>query len=924
MRRFCLFGILLVITLCHTREADAQAGKLISGHFDRYPFPSFVRDIEAGSPYHFYYDPAELDSFRVTAIADQLSLSQLLELLFKNSLIHYAIDTTGRVFITSRFIISTGLPAGFFAASQTAGIDTGKAFSGEEELPAKEKLKVSPENKLYEIGTRGPKSGQGSATLAGYVRDSKSGEAIIGASVYVDTPAIGVVTDQYGYYSINLPRGRHVLKISSAGMKDTRRQIIVYSDGKLPIELQEYVASLKAVIVSAEKTSNTKSLQMGISRLNIKTIKQVPVVFGEADILKVVLTLPGVTSVGEGGNGFNVRGGATDQNLILFSDATIYNPSHLFGFFSAFNPDVVKGIELYKSAIPEKYGGRLSSVLDVTGRDGNSRKWSGNAGIGPLTSKITLEGPLKKETTSIIAGFRTTYSDWLLKKIPDDAYKNSRAGFYDANLHISHTINEKNSVYLTGYLSADRFNLANDTTYKYSNRNANIKWKHNFSNKLYGIFTGGFDRYDYSVASRLNEINSFKLAFDINQSYFRADFSYSPNYRHTISFGLNTIYYKLHPGSYNAIDSQSLVVQNTVPAEQALESALYLGDRFAITPKLSLNAGVRFSVYNYLGAHDEYNYVPGLPRDVKTIRDTSHYTAGKLINTYMAPEIRLALRYQLSDSMSVKLSFNTMQQYIHMLSNTVAVSPTDTWKLSDPHIKPQQGAQLSLGLYRNFQSNKIETSLEVYYKQMVHFLDYKSGAQLVLNHHIETDVINTRGKAYGIELLIKKNEGRINGWLSYTWSRTFLQQDDPIAGQVINQGKYYPASFDKPHNINLIGNYRFSHRYSMSLNVVYSTGRPITLPIAVFRLDGVYSLLYSDRNQYRVPDYFRTDLSFMIEGNHKIKQRLHNSWSFGVYNLTSRQNPYSVYFVQENGKIKGYKLSIFGTAIPFVTYNIKF
>lgn len=886
-------------------------------------FTELVRVVEGASRFHFYFDTAETDSLSVTIKATRASLPQLLDQAFQQTLFHYAIDAGNRVFITKKFTISTALPVNFFNPRKELAVPDEKSEAAMA-LPAKDRLKVAADNKLFEIGTKTGKDSKASATLAGYVRDSKTGEGIIGASVYLDSPSIGVNTDQFGYYSLTLTRGRHTLSISSVGMKDARRQVMVYSDGKLDIELQEYISSLKTVIVSAERRSNTRSLQMGVSKLNIKLIKQVPVVFGEADILKVVLALPGVTSTGEASNGFNVRGGAADQNLILFNDATIYNPSHLFGFFSAFNPDVVKGIELYKSAIPEKYGGRLSSVLDVSLQDGNKKEWTGAAGIGPLTGKFTVQGPLIKDKTAVIAGVRTTYSNWLLNTVPSDAYKNSRANFNDINLRISHIINEKNTVYLTGYTSNDKFNLNNDTTYKYGNRNANIKWKHIFSNKLYAVFTAGVDNYRYGISSTANKVNAFKLGFAIKQDYFRADFSYSPNYRHTISYGLNTILYKLHPGSFTPANQQSLVTPNVLPAEQGLESALYLGDQYAISSRLSVNAGLRYSVFNYFGPRQVNNYAEGLPRDTATIVSTSSYASGKIIKTYHAPEIRIAFRYALSDSTSVKLSFNTLQQYIHSLSNTVNVSPTDIWKLSDPHIQPQQGKQISLGLYKNFRANTIETSLEVYYKQTRHFLDYKSGAQLLLNKHIETDVINTRGKAYGVELLIKKNSGKVNGWLSYSFSRTFLQVDDAIAGQTINKGNYYPASFDKPHSVNFIGNYRFSHRYSMSLNVVYSTGRPITLPIGIFTLGGASSLLYSDRNQYRVPDYFRTDFSVNLEGNHKVKQRFHNSWSFGVYNLTARQNAYSVYFVQENGKINGYQLSIFGTAIPFVTYNIKF
>lgn len=889
------------------------------------PFRELVKIIETGSSYHFFFDAGETDSLSLSFSATRATLPQVLDQVFQKTLFHYAIDGNKRVFITKKFSVTTVLPPGFFNP-QKAGMENPVATEpGADELP-KQKLKAVAvaENKVFEIGTRGGRDNKNTATLAGYVKDIKTGEAIIGASVYLDTPAVGVNTDQFGYYSLSLSKGPHVLTISSAGMKDAKRQVVIHSDGKLDVELQEFIGTLKTVIVSAERRSNTRSLQMGVSKLNIKLIKQVPVVFGEADILKVVLALPGVTSTGEASNGFNVRGGSTDQNLILFNDATIYNPSHLFGFFSAFNPDVVKGIELYKSAIPEKYGGRLSSVLDVSLQDGNKKEWTGAAGIGPLTGKFTIQGPIKKEKTSLIAGGRTTYSNWLLNTVPSDAYKDSRANFYDANLRITHIINEKNTVFLTGYLSNDKFNLNNDTTYKYGNSNANIKWKHIFNNKSYAVFTAGLDHYKYNINSSGNKVNAFKLGFDISQDYFRADFNYAPNYKHSISYGLNTIFYKLHPGSYTPQGNESLVKPDVLQSEQALESAIYLGDQYAITPKLSVNAGIRYVMYNYMGPHDVNSYAAGLPRDTSTITGKTSYSSGKFIKTYQAPEFRLAFRYALNDSTSIKLSFNTLQQYIHSLSNTVNVSPTDIWKLSDPHIQPQQGKQVSLGLYKNFKSNTIETSLEVYYKQTNHFLDYKSGAKLLLNSHIETDVISTRGKAYGVELMIKKNSGKINGWLSYAFSRTFLQVDDPLAGQTINRGEYYPASFDKPHNLNFIGNYRISHRYSISLNVIYSTGRPITLPIGVFTLGGSNSLLYSDRNQYRVPDYFRSDLSVNIDGNHRVKQRFHNSWSFGVYNLTARQNAYSVYFVQENGYIKGYQLSIFGTAIPFVTYNIKF
>jgi hypothetical protein len=478
-------------------------------------------------------------------------------------------------------------------------------------------------------------------------------------------------------------------------------------------------------------------------------------------------------------------------------------------------------------------------------------------------------------------------------------------------------------LFLTGYLSHDSFRLNSDTLYKYGNKNLAVKWKHIFNNRFYGTISGGIDQYNYSISSDKYPLRAYSLNYDINQKHFRTEFTFNPNNQHNVNFGVQSIYYKIHPGALLPNDALSLVATDNVPAEQALESAFYIGDRFTITPDFSIDGGIRLSLFNYLGPHNVYQYIPGQPRMATSITDTISYGSGKNIKSYIGPEIRLAMRYSLSNNASLKFSYNTLRQYIHTLSNNTSISPTDIWKLSDPNIAPQKGYQVSVGFYKNFPNN-IETSVEVYYKQIYHYLDYKSGAELIMNKHIETEVINTRGIAYGAEFMVKKTEGKLNGWISYTYSKTKLQIDDPIAGENINRGDFYPASFDKPHNVNLIGNYRFSHRISVSLNTVYSTGRPITLPIAIFNLAGAQRVLYSDRNQYRIPDYFRADISINIEGNHKIKKLAHSSWSLGIYNLMARQNPYSVYFQQESGIIKGYQLSIFGTAIPFVTYNFKF
>ena len=920
MKKIYLLGLCL-LAFFQLANAQDKAEKLISVDFHAAKIQQFVDDLQAKTGYHFYYEQAQFDSLKVTVTATDRTLPAILFMVFDKTEYHFAIADQN-VFLTKAREMRPNLAAGFFAPAATTSPAAPATIVDYSEEKTAKVAEATTENKLYEIGLRTTNM-NGTANLAGYVKNAKSGEGIIGASVYNPDTKIGIATDQFGYFSLTLPKGRQTLVIKGLGMKDTRRKIVLYADGKLNIEMQEQVTSLKEVKISAEKVANVRSVEMGVNKLDIKSIKQIPTAFGEADVLRVVLTLPGVQSVGEATTGFNVRGGSADQNLILLNDATIYNPSHFFGFFSAFNPDIVKSIELYKSTIPEKFGGRLSSVLDVSDREGNKKKFTGTAGIGLLTSRLNIEGPLIKDKTSFIFGARTTYSDWLLKLLPD-AYKHSSASFYDGNFDITHQIDDKNSLYLTTYLSQDKFRLNSDTAYGYSNKNANIKWKHSYNNKLYSVFMTGIDDYQYDVSSTANPVNAYKLNFSVRQYDFKTDFNYYLNPKNTINFGLSSIYYKLNPGDNEPNGEKSLVAPDQVPLEQALESALYLGDKYDITPKLSISAGIRYSLYAYLGPQTVDHYAPNLPKEAVNITDSTSYGKNKVINTYQGPEIRLSARYQVGDNTSIKASYNTLRQYIHLLSNTTAISPTDTYKLSDPNIKPQFGRQASLGLYHNNNSNTIEMSVEGYYKWIADYLDYKSGATLILNHHIEQDVLETQGKAYGIEFLVKKTAGKLNGWLSYTYSRTFLRQDDPNAGELINGGAYYPANYDKPHAFNFNGNYKFSQRFSISLDVTYSTGRPITYPITEYYLGGGVRVLYSDRNSYRIPDYFRTDISMNIDGNHKVHQKTHNSWNIGVYNLTGRANAYSTFFSEQGGVINGYKLSIFARPIPFINYNIRF
>jgi len=683
---------------------------------------------------------------------------------------------------------------------------------------------------------------------------------------------------------------------------------------------------LDEVTVVAQRTDNVKSIQLGTEKLQIPKIKNIPTAFGEVDILRVIQSLPGVKTVGEASTGYNVRGGATDQNLILLNNGTIYNPNHLFGLFTAFNSDMVKEVELYKSSIPAQYGGRISSVLDVTGKEASKEKFNGSAGLGLVTSKLNLEIPVIKDRTSVLLSGRTTYSDWILKQLPEKSgYNKGTAGFYDLGTVISHQVDAKNALNVYGYYSRDRFEFNENQKYAYNNLNASAKWKHLYNEKLMGNFAAGYDHYGYENTDSTNELAAYKLSFKIDQFFAKANFIYDLHF-HQINFGLKSMLYDVSPGNYEPFGTNSIVKLNKLQKENALESALYAEDQWDITHKLSLTAGIHFSIFNALGARTYYKYDPDMLPYESTIIDTLHASAGQVFKTYMGPEFRLAARYILADNFSVKAGFNTMRQYIHKLSNTVIMSPTDTWKLSDANIRPQKGWQAATGLYYNTPGKNWLCSMEVYYKKMSDYLDYRSGAQILMNHHIETDAISTEGYAYGVEWSLKKEVGKLNGWASYTYSRTFLRQSDKLIIRPVNNGNWYPTDYDKPHDFKLNGNYKFTQRYSCSLNIDYSTGRPTTIPAGKYYDPTLNTIqvFYSDRNSHRIPDYFRMDLSFNIEPSHKLTLLTHSSISFGVYNLTGRQNVYSIYYVSENGQVKGYKLSIFGVPIPFITYNIRF
>ena len=892
----------------------------ITTNFHGQAFPAFVSQVEKNYPLRFFFVDSWVDSLRVVQARSPILLQSLLESTLAGTDLYHHIDAAGNVILTP-YPLQAQLPVYSAIPPPVASMPPGQNAYGPAGTGASASANAAA---VIEIGNKNAESSE-RTTLSGTLLNRQNTEALIGASVFVEAIQAGVVTDNYGFYSLTLPRGLHVLTFRSYGMEEQKISVQLYGSGKLDVEMEYAIRQLDEVLIEAERDQNVSAAQMGMSRLDIAALKSMPAFMGEIDVIKSALLLPGVQSVGEGASGFNVRGGGADQNLILINQAPVFNPSHVFGFFSVFNPDLVKSFDLYKSGIPAHYGGRISSVLDIATKDGNKNKLSGSGGISPVTGRMMLEGPLLGKEHSFVVGARSTYSDWILNRMTVPELRNSSGGFYDLNAKVNFKLGENDRLDISSYYSRDRFRFNGDTTYAYANLNGSLSWKHLFNDRLYGVFSAIMSQYRFQVRDDARDnLSSFRLNYAIDYKEAKADFTYIPEPRHQLKAGSSQVFYGMQPGEMQARGDQSVVIPQTLERENAWEGSFYFSEEYDVSNRLKIYAGLRYSYYAFFGPKTVYEYAPNQPREEIYIIDSTRYGPGEAIRFYHGPEWRFSSRLRINEKSAVKFSITRMRQYLHMLSNTTSIAPTDTWKLSDYHIRPQVGDQVSLGLYHNLRQNSIETSVEVYYKWLQNLLEFKSGADLLLNPFVETDIINARGRAYGVEFLIRKERGKLNGWISYTLSRTGVQVDGKFPEERINFGEYYPANYDQPHNLSLVGNYKFNRRFSFSSNFTYNTGRPITYPVGQYQFGGANRLYYSLRNQYRIPDYYRWDISVNIEGNHRVKKLAHGSWSFSIFNVLGRNNAYSIYFVGDGSGIQGYKLSIFGQAIITLTYNFRF
>lgn len=770
--------------------------------------------------------------------------------------------------------------------------------------------------------------------LSGRVVDAQSGDPLVGAVISVDFKKSGSTTDATGNYKLSLPVGEYVVKVSNVGYNPFRTKIYVKGDMVLNVELNDVTKQLEEVIVSA--SSSKKDIQtpsLGVTVLSLKGIKKLPTMMGEVDVIRSLQSLPGVSSVGEGANGLNIRGSNVDQNLIYIDDTPIFNPTHMFGLFSVFASDAIRDLELYKGGIPARFGGRTASVLDIKMIEPNTDKFKMQGGIGLVSNRVMAEIPVIKEKLSVLVAGRLSANDFLFKSVAPVNLKNIRANFSDIATKIYFRPNTKNTISLSTYLSHDYYRVdslfsienvvAKQTSFDYGHKNASIHWNHFFSTKLNMLVSAALSNYSTKTYAP-DSVNTIDLNSSILYRNGSISFDYQPVEKHKLNFGVTVTRYDIKPGTLNdGIVSRVATVK--LADEQSMEAAVYLDDEWKMNEKLTIQAGIRYTKYWRIGAGTVNTYAPGLMPSLNTIVSKKTYEDGEVMTSYGGFEPRLTLKYSLAENTTMKLGYNRQQQFFQLLSNNTTPLPTSRWKTADAFIKPQQSDFASIGFFKTFNENVYEVSLESYYRNVRNTLDFVSGANLQLNPNIETQLITGKSKAYGFELMLQKKKGENSGWISYTYARAFNQMiGDFPAIQAINGGNWFATNYDKPHSFNVMWNIQPTTHHSFSFTFAYNTGRPFSSPSGSYEIAGRKYPVFAERNNDRVRDYHRLDFSWTINNPSMKHRRWEGSWVFTVYNLYGRQNPYSVFFKSTKNGLKAYELSVFASPFVSMTYNFKF
>lgn len=752
-------------------------------------------------------------------------------------------------------------------------------------------------------------------TISGTITDAQNGEVLIGATVYAPKVNMGTTANEYGFYSLTLPEGSYTIEFSYLGYKMQSANLDLKQDRRLNIKLEESSNMLDEVVISGEgRNANVSRIEMSVQKLSAKTIKNIPAMMGEADVIKAIQMLPGVQSVSEGSSSFSVRGGGHDQNLILLDEAPVYSASHLMGFFSVFNNDVIRDVQLYKGDIPAVYGGRLSSLMDVRTKDGNNQRISGTGGIGTIASRLTLEGPIFTDKLTFVVAGRRTYADIFLPLAKDETVKDSKLYFYDLNAKVNYKINDNNRVYVAAYLGRDKFGhelMGMD----FGNKTLTARWNHIFTPQLFSNFTFIASHYDYYMGTTLSETIAQDWKSELKDFGLKADMSYHINPDNSLRFGYNFTHHTFYPGKGGGIGENTAIEKFEIPQKYAMDHAAYISHEVKLFEKLSIRYGLRYTAFQNIG-NGEYDY---LLNSNYQITDSTQYTKGEVYNNQSEFEPRVALNYMFNDLHSVKASYSRTAQFIQLASNSAAGSPFDLWFQSSRNIKPQVSDQVAIGYFRNFNDNMFETSVELYYKDMKNVIDFKDHAELLGKANLETELRFGVGYAYGAEFMIRKNTGDLTGWVSYTYSRSFRKIDE------VNDGDWFRSPYDRPHSISVVMNYELSKRWSFGVNWVYATGVPVTFPTGKFEVEGTYIPIYSKRNEYRYPDYHRMDISATWKLS-KPNKKFQHELNISVYNAYGRKNPWTITFRQqeENPNVTYSEMTYLFSVVPSITWNFNF
>ncbi len=770
-------------------------------------------------------------------------------------------------------------------------------------------------------------------TISGRVKDASNGETLLGATILVEGGG-GAITNEYGFYSITLDAGTYTVTYKYLGYSDIEETVVLNENKTLNIELGEKANEIGTAVVSAKALEKrVENKKISVVKLETAKIKEIPVIFGEVDILKTITLLPGIQSAGEGNSGFNVRGGSQDQNLILLDEATVYNASHLLGFFSVFNGDAVKDLEVYKGGIPAKYGGRLSSIVDIKMRDGNAKKFAAIGGIGTISSRLTLEGPIVKDKSSFMIAGRRSYADLFLPLAPDESIQNSKLFFYDLNLKANYEISDKDRIYVSGYFGRDVLGLSELFAINWGNATATLRWNHLVNEKMFVNTSLVYSDFNYGVDINFAENASFGLDQAINDIYIKSDWTNFLSQNSKLNFGGQLIYHRFNPGLFAANNEESAVVfqETQIEKRKALESGWYIDHEYKHSTRLNFRYGLRLSTFSNIGG-TEYAYTKNRETNepISELTDTTVYGADELYNTYAGLEPRASISYNLTNSMALKGSYNRTFQYVQQATNTSSSFPTDQWFSVNKNIKPQRADQVAFGLFKNFDSG-LETSAEVYYKWMNNQIDYRDNAQLAFNENLDGELLTGEGWAYGAEFYVAKTEGNSSGFISYTWAKT-MRQINGISGD-----NPYVAGFDRRHNLSLVFTQKFSKRLLATASFVFASGQPLTTPVGKYFYNGEWQTNYNDqeRNNFRLPAYHRADIGVTLKGKEKPNKRLKSNWNFSVYNLYNRENPYALYFRELNdadldkfpdaqvGSTAALQTTLF-KIIPAITWNFEF